>query len=194
MRIFKSKIFWGLSIIFLGAIGTGVWEHLLKPVCLYCTEIILTITTFGVEKFKNDIYIEVSKGFFERPSIRLFLMFVGVIIGLIAGMLTERKAKDTILSTGKRRTIFMKFAITYFLVVGIWLMVSGVRMSYVNRAIANFKQLHAIISPYTPDKEQKVYISRFSQIRSKNDYSNLISELQSITTKNGQIIPEFKIW
>jgi len=74
------------------------------------------------------------------------------------------------------------------------LIISSVRLNYINRAVTHFHQLYAIVSPYAEDTEKEKYLSRFAQIQNKEDYSNLISELKSIALNNNQTVPKFDIW
>jgi hypothetical protein len=51
--------------------------------------------------------------------------------------------------------------------------------------------LSKIVHPYISEENNIKYISIFSQVKNKEDYVNLIKELQNIARDNKQSIPEF---
>lgn len=87
-----------LGAIILGAIGSGVWQYMLDPIFKGGTKFILELATLGVESYKDDLYVEVSKGFQETASYRvqaLFnIMLAMVFIAISVGQLF--KVKDLI--------------------------------------------------------------------------------------------------
>jgi hypothetical protein len=54
--------------IFLGAIGSGVWQYILEPIISSSSKVVLDIATLGIESFKNNLYQEIAKGFHEKAS------------------------------------------------------------------------------------------------------------------------------
>jgi len=194
MRIFKSKIFWVIATLFIGAISNGVWEYMLKPLCSFAIRIILNITTFGIEFYKNDIYIQISKGFREYPSIFLVTLCTALLIGIMLGSTIGWETRKKITASEEKFKIFSRVFIIYTLFVIVVVIFAVARIQYINSAVTHFKQLYDITSPYIDDKAQEIYVSKFAQIRNKKDYSDLISEFEAIAKKNGQNIPEFTIW
>ena len=62
--------------VFIGAIGSGVWDLILKPTLFRGRDTILNIAVLGMEVLKNDIYEEVSKGFHEKPSLEIYFIVI----------------------------------------------------------------------------------------------------------------------
>ncbi len=79
------KILLGIiGAILLGAIGSGVWKFLLEPAIFRGRNSILNIAVLGVEKYKNNIYEEVAKGFHEIPSLEVYYYVIWIFaLGLI---------------------------------------------------------------------------------------------------------------
>lgn len=70
------------AAIFIGAIGSGVWEYVLEPSLKSSSNFILRLATLGIESFKDDLYKEISNGFHERSSLSLLSSFSAIYIGL----------------------------------------------------------------------------------------------------------------
>lgn len=76
-----------LATVVLGAVGSGVWQYVLDPVLKGGTNFMLELATLGVESYKNDIYIEVSKGYQELASHRMQSLF-NVLIAMMCLVLS----------------------------------------------------------------------------------------------------------
>ena len=186
---------------YLFSIGVAwiVWKFL-DRYASFLVRIILNIITLGIKKFKNEIYVEISKGLHEGPSVFLLVMFIMCLLGFIGytiGYFTayysapKAKPRKNVLSSAKIRLSLL----VYILIGALYLILSQMRIIYINDAVTHFNQLYAIAAPYVEDNgEKEVYISKFAQIQNKEDYSNLLSDLKSIASKNNQVIPKFDIW
>jgi hypothetical protein len=87
MKIDKKNLQWIVITIFLGAVGSGFWEYILKPIALSSTNIFLEIATLGVVNFKNSLYVEIAQGHHEEPSLSLLKFSLSVLPGAILGIL-----------------------------------------------------------------------------------------------------------
>ncbi|KIH76741.1 hypothetical protein SAMN05660860_00884 [Geoalkalibacter ferrihydriticus] len=67
----RRKIFTVFAAIVLGAIGSGTWEYIFKPIILLSRDFILNVTTLGIEKFKNEVYLDISRGYTENTSLNI---------------------------------------------------------------------------------------------------------------------------
>jgi len=68
------------------------------------------------------------------------------------------------------------------------------RMNYENTAITHFEQSIAIVAPYVETDEEKLFLSRFAQIRNKDDYVEIIRDLEQVAEKNNLTFPDFSVW
>jgi len=83
-----------VGAVLLGAIGSGVWEGLLKPISVYTRDLLLDIISFGFVSYQDNIYKEIAKGFHEAPSTLLLghiLSLFVVITGMSALLYRDRK-------------------------------------------------------------------------------------------------------
>lgn len=209
----NKKLFWGgtfFGVLLLGVVTNAIWE-LLKPVGMYFFKFLLNLSFLGKEKFKNGIYEEVAKGFHEGPSFEVFqlvnFIFLGFIFFIIlitfvlrSKVLSEENNIDTSSVLIKinnfhgkvmKKTLYAWFLFIYFLFSGTVVTLGLVREKYINNSITHFHQLITIIEPYVDQEKILLYKSRFAQIKNKNDYVEIIINLENISKQNNQNVPKF---
>lgn len=64
-----------IGAILIGAVGSGLWQYVFDPALSSSSRAILNLATLGMESFKNDLYVEISKGLHERASLDLSIQF-----------------------------------------------------------------------------------------------------------------------
>lgn len=200
-----------IGVISLGLITNAIWDAL-KPLTSYLFKFLLNLSVLGVEKFKDNIYIEIAKGAHENISLKIFLNFNAFILSfvLITIFLIFRIRRKNLLEEDSnlkpnfidkifnyqkdltRKPWFLWFSLFYMIFAGTIFTLDSVKQSYINNAVTNFEQLSKIIRPYVSEEDNDKYISSFSQIKNREDYVILINKLQSIAKDNNQNIPEFK--
>jgi hypothetical protein len=60
-----------ITTVVLGAIGSGVWEVVFSPIYGSIVGFLLSAMSFGVKSFKDAVYVDVSAGLHEVPSMLL---------------------------------------------------------------------------------------------------------------------------
>ncbi|MCX6723235.1 MAG: hypothetical protein NT094_04215, partial [Candidatus Staskawiczbacteria bacterium] len=162
-------------------------------------KILLTFSTLGIEKYKNNIYLDVAKGFYEQPSLQILALVFGIIFGVLFGMLSIilKKRKDEVVPQSKINEWLVSntnkvkiILIFYILFVLSFSFLSLARVTYINKSIAYYDQLIKIASPYLALDEEKVLNSDFAQIKNKNDYLELTNNLEQIIKKQNKKLPE----
>ncbi|EPG0327484.1 hypothetical protein ACSWSC_000658 [Vibrio alginolyticus] len=94
-KFYKASIPVVLTIV-LGAIGSGLWQYVLDPALKGSTNLMLELATLGVDKFKNEVYVEISKGYQELASVKtqslfnllISLIFISASVALVFGIRT----------------------------------------------------------------------------------------------------------
>jgi large-conductance mechanosensitive channel len=71
----KSLLGGFLSAIAVGAVSSGVWQYIMDPLLSSGSRLILNLATLGMDSFKNDLYREIAKGFYEKASSALYSQF-----------------------------------------------------------------------------------------------------------------------
>lgn len=193
-----------LITIVLGAVGSGVWEWLLKPFAMGASEVGLSIATLGVKAFKDSLYQEIALGLREESSLRLYFLFFGfapaAAIALVSGFFAGAKAARVEPTSGKQsgldRFLLSLFKPSLFLsfLMAAFFIIQANQLAYTNRAITHFNQLLAIAGPALSEKDQLTLKSNFAQIASGEDYERLVTQLESICKEKGFKVPTFSVW
>jgi gas vesicle protein len=96
MKIDKKNLQWIVITIFLGAVGSGFWEYILRSIALSGTNIFLEIASLGVVSFKNSLYVEIAQGHHEEPSLALLKFSLSALPAAILGILLTFPRQSTI--------------------------------------------------------------------------------------------------
>jgi hypothetical protein len=83
-----------VGALILGALGNGVWESLLKPIILWFRDIVLTISTLGLQSLRDGMYYDIGKENYERASVFIMLMMTGLIFGILFGVITKKNRRS----------------------------------------------------------------------------------------------------
>lgn len=215
MLLKNKKIIFGggiAGVILLGVLTNAIWDAL-KPLTAYLFKLTLNLSVLGVDKFKDNIYLEIAKGMHEGTSLQIFITVYSLLLGFIFAtvlmvflirrkiLLTEDVAKslnfiDKIYNYQKklpRKSWFVWFLLLYTLFTGTIFVLDLTKQKYINNAVTNFEQLSKIVRPYITEIDEEKFISNFSQIRNKKDYVLLMSKIESIAKDNNLNIPDFSL-
>lgn len=204
------KIIIGLVIaIFAGAVGSAAWENVRDPLFGYFSEVSVTITTLGKDEYVDAMYREVGMGFSQNYSISsyyslhetVFAVFLATIL-IAARIFMSRKmrpgnpedAPEGYDHLRRRLKTFLYALTVMILALLVFFQISRLSSEYKNNAILHIHQAITICSPYISEKEEKVLYSKFSSIRSREDYVKLDRRLQKIADKNNLRFPEFEVF
>ena len=81
------------------------------------------------------------------------------------------------------------------LVVTAFTFTSFLKCKYIHTATCHFDQLLAVALPYTSLQEEREYLSLFAQIKTKEDYVELIERLSKTSVDNGvETLPKFLVF
>lgn len=201
-----------IGTILLGALGSGVWEYLLKPLFESGTKIILDIATLGIEAFKNDVYVQIAKGFSESNSIKsyssimLFLLTVMIFSIMIMYYKLQRVEKthngnieqnekvepfEVRIKKFKRQFYFSFFYVAIFFIFHIF---NIFRLTYINNSIVYYEQLKKASTPYISQRQLLVFESRFTLITNREDYILVTSDLEKVLNNENINIKKVEIW
>ena len=82
----KMKTFFLGSVfgaIILAIISSAIWDKVGAPIFDNIFKFLLNISTLGLEKYRNTIYEEISKGFHENVSLEIYMLVTSIILGII---------------------------------------------------------------------------------------------------------------
>lgn len=88
-----------LGVIALGALGSGLWEYLLKPALKSVSFWILDVGSLGLESFKGEVYMQVATSSptiasIENLNLLTFLYSASLALWLISFFFRLRKVRD----------------------------------------------------------------------------------------------------
>ena len=219
----KDKRKWTLAIlgtVFLGAVGSGLWDVFFKPVLFRGTDVLLTIVTLGLSVVKDSAYQKISLGFREEPSAlshtllvlgltTLVLISYGLTVAMtnerarrlrVRGMSADERERWEANHGGKLDRLEKQLTKLVHplglsgLLAASFLLVQSLLGAYCNAAIAHYRQSLAICRPYLEPGEADVIESRFALIRSKDDYVGVLARLDEVADANGVELLEFEPW
>lgn len=207
----KTWLLYILLTILLGALGTAFWETAFKPVCSALARILLRILTLGRVSATNSIYRDAARRlihratlFFYAPlliALSLLVGYTGAGVHLYAlGGIThiEKEVTTTLNEKGpialkdlgnKQKATLSLAAFVFATVLLIRTSYSHLRNSYVIALITHFDQCLAICLPYIEEHAKRKLLSQFAQIKTANDYFEVIQQLRTVAEQNNIELP-----
>ena len=189
----KKPILGILLTIFLGAIGSGFWEICLKDIFIWIGHAILRVITLGITSVRDSFYEEIAKGRTDRAALNLHL-YVIMFLGGICGFIFSRRAPQTDDENRTEERKAWRKAIFSLLPLVFFCFFRLTTLTYVSGAVDQYEQSYTICLPYLSEKEREQIRSQFAQIRTKEDYKEVLSKLVSVASTNKIKVPDFSIW
>ena len=209
---------WLLSIvltIFLGAIGSGLWDAILKPYGKKFSGVVFTAITFGAKRARDKVYKNASAGHHELPSLYLLLIVFMFLCGILVSLqvkvysriyvstLAETYYGDCINKNEKERKecgkkiieeeilpiMYILSLITVFLSVVILYRFSTINRT--NLVITYYTHSMSVIRPYIEEQQYLLFEQKFALMLSKEDYDEIIKSLNKIANDNSVDLPEY---
>ena len=217
MELVRRHWLKAMGLLLMGAVGSALWQIVARPVLMGLSGLLMTIGTLGIPSLRDDIYVDVAKGFHEDPSITLVAMAIGVLgvtlFFLVRSALTAQAGDhDFELDSSpqpagwaeriwRRRNSSSKLlggmwekAVTVNVVLLVVCVVLLCRLFYVNQAIVYFRQCFDAASPYISDQEEEEILGQFSSMQSRADFIAITGRLERPVRAHGKRWPEFTIW
>ena len=195
MTLNKKIVLGIISTIFLGGIGNGAWEYIIRPLFSFSSEFGLNLISFGVQKFKNQIYLEIAKNLHEDVSMSILALLTAALLSLIITSIlfifTRKYVREYIHkkmgeeTTKEKKYFYYKIFIIFYSIFAISFFCGDLaRTKYINRSITKYNQLLTIITPYTQEDTVAKIKSSFALIKNKSDYDNILKNLIQIAEEN----------
>ena len=202
-----------LSIIFIGALGSGLWDILIKDLLYGIGEIFFRLMTVVHRGYVDALYEKVgnqSDAFLYLPSIALFVVliflpfFVFLILRRLYNKIDRLNAPKPVKISKFDEKLFKIFAtkrkIIYSVFIGFYLILSllyidlFIKWYSTKAAVCYVERSMEIIRPELSEEKYIEMRSRFRQIDNAEKTQAIISDLISIAANNGYILPESKLY
>lgn len=197
------KVLGGLAAaILIGAIGSGVWEALLKPLLQYGAELVVWLSSWMSATFKDGVYREAAEGFHEKHSLVVITFMYGVMAGTTAGLVfigplrgwlmnkmqTKPKTLAPTPDVTKQKLFLSGVGILGIVALGMFI---TARESYINRiatwSLTSIECLNASITP----SEYATLKAKYYRVSNANDFYEFHSQLTKTAKEKGIGLREF---
>jgi len=209
---------WIISIlltIFLGAIGSGLWETVFKPIIYKIGNAIFTLLSFGAKRARDNIYKKAARGHHELPS--LLILFVVLVLpsALMLGaesrfyqkIYQEESYKSKLIETCKdnvgeekidciKKNLKIKIGnlLHIFTLLTVLVLVFTFRMflslNKTNSAITYYQQCLKICRPIINETTFFKIEQNFSLIETQEQYFETIKILEELAEENSLKLPK----
>jgi hypothetical protein len=223
----KQGFKWALGVIgaiFVGAIGSGVWQSLLGPALHGISRWLLDLASLGLASYTTNVYHAIAANNQSVVGIEVLNLVTIIYLFIICGLnayylvgnrenqrlwrnlsgevnpeptITADELKQKIMSgqrSGRILAMLIYFSYFFICVFVFTGMFNIVRLSYINSADVHYHQVLRVVSPYLGPHEQAQAESDFAQIASREDYVKVLSRLEKVAKDNGRTVPKFDPW
>ncbi len=203
-----------LVAVFLGAVGSGLWNLLLEPLVGWLSRASLLLTSSLFHGYVNVLYRSVSRNPSDQLTILPFVAIVTVIIAfpwlalvLLARELTrieqelestEQEGVDEPTTgaglqdiSGVRRRL-MLLGVLIALLTTVLYSETLFQTFHSRRAAMFIERAVEIVSPYIDERERLELRAEFRGIESAADFYRLEDRLRSIAARHSIELPHFK--
>ncbi|MFV8462070.1 hypothetical protein ACNO7T_13030 [Vibrio campbellii] len=195
----NSKLLSLGSIIFLGALGSGLWDLFLKDLFNKGLRFVISIADYLFSGFADSLYSSVGKGVVPLLDI-LFTIFMILAIIVTPWFLTylvcSGRSKVQVTRREKPNRDIHKFRIVYYIVMS-----STITMVYGHTLISglnNFKtsiyteQVLEIIRPYVEQSDYYQLRSQYRLISTRQGFQDLYFKINEIAYHSSLTLPKFE--
>jgi len=176
----------------------------------------LLFISFGIDSFIDNFYLRVSQDYTESAVI--FFLFLGwlfitnfffYIFLRVWGeeyrkkRLEARKRKENELIESGKKTLddiisgkekmlkrLKVFTVVFGIALSVGIFVEISTLMYIKNIQSNFYRAINIVNPYISDEKEEIFISKFSQMKTKNDFIQIMNELKNIGKNNNIELPK----
>lgn len=187
-----------IATIFLGAIGSGLWERFLGPFLDWLSRVTIGAFAWGHASYRDSIYSDAARGFHEAQSLALYTVFLGFLPLLYFWILRrhpteKRAARDTSVFREiirSRKGFWLIFALT--MVVFISVMFSTLRLRHINETITYSLATFEIVRPFVGEDQYLRYRSRYFSLRTAVEFDALHKEILAVAKVHDIRLPEYQ--
>ncbi len=180
-----------VKTLFIGALGSGVWELLLRDSFGWFRLRVLDVLSFGISALYVGTYTRVGSAEQGQISLLGYLLLTWLFVVFGASEI------QNLLGLGLRTPSGRK---TVCLCLSLYILMSGcmvgqsARAVYIRDAKAHYQVLLDVCAPFMDDHEYKLKKSKFAQVRSRADYDEVVESLEEIARSNNQYFRPFARW
>jgi hypothetical protein len=211
---------WLLGSIFVGALGSGVWQSILGPALHASTRWMLDLASLGFRSYKDAVYQQIATSNFSSVTVHTFLLVTviyTILLAVVAGSVSflinvarhetqpvfrnladqppasEEEREKLEVTVRIVRWSLLAFAV-FLCVIVINEVIVHAKLAYISSADAHYDQVLRLSSPYLDAHERALVESEFAAVSKRDDYVRLLSKLEGLCKAHGQTVPKFDPW
>jgi hypothetical protein len=201
----KQKIFLIAGPLALGVLGNALWD-VARPVARWLWTAVVDLTSFGVQRLQDDIYVEAARGSYERAGPLVLTILISALLGFTsmvlllrlrdfrrkrADVLDPNSAEGVAANTHKKKKLARPMLVMAIFMLGcaVTILSQVFRMVYVIRVANYLEQLQHIAAPFVSEAERLQFASKVASMRSEADYLAIKSRLCDVVRSSGNQVP-----
>lgn len=193
------KIVAGVAVtIFLGAVGSGLWERFMGPGLDWLTRATVGAISNGHTWYRDSIYVSASKGFHEAQALALYSLVLGLLPLLYAWLLLRHPVISATPRPPSKTRDFMRSSSGYWLTFALTIVVfvtvtfNGLRLRHINETITYALASFEIVRPYVGEEQYARLRSRFYAMRTGAEFDEINRDLIAAAKKFAVKLPEYE--
>ena len=193
--------------LILGALGSGLWELLVKPLLFWVSTLFLNVATLGINSLRDGLYEEIARG--NDPSglvtfnlvisgfsifVISILFFAPLAVWQITGEILRKRnlvRANAVISKlqlpSQRLRVLRRGLIGLGAVASLELglfFIILTRETFVANGVIYLEQSQRAIAPHLTNDERIGLRSRAAQMQSKVDFDKLNAEILKVALEN----------
>lgn len=185
------------TTVFLGALGSGFWEHFLGDWLDWLARQTVRAFAWGLTSYRDSIYETAAQGFHESHALALYTNFLAIIP--FAYLLVLRRHPTAHRPQAPRSTTrdFIRSRKGYWLIVVLTMSVlvtvlfTTLRLRHINETITYSLGTFEILRPYMSERQYASYRSRYFSMHSAAEFDALHAEILALARSKHVRLPNY---
>ena len=201
-----------LVAVWLGALGSGLWEVAVKPVLRKLSTILFALLSLGASRARDNVYRQAAMDHHELPSLYILLTILTFLCGTMVAVETEFYAavagvgisipktcqrqdggvdRDCVRQHFTRRvSAIVPYVVLVTIVTSVILSYRFLAINRTSLAITYFHQCRRACASLMTHAEMQEIEQRFALLENKAGYTALIAQFNEVATRNGIPLPK----
>jgi hypothetical protein len=206
-----GKIYSIFSVVFIGAIGSGVWDLFLKDLIFYAGEVFVNSMSSMYSGYFDRLFENVgvqSKALMYLPSIFIVMLIIAApffVYIKIRRMLRHIDEESNELNNSQSISFLFGLAktkqrlFTSIIMVPLFLislMYTDLLIKSLTNvsAINNMERWLTVVRPYVKEKDYHLLVSEFRMINSRLSYQLLVNKIERYASEQSVLLPKMQIY
>ena len=165
-----------------------IFVYLLDPILQLFGDLIIYSSEFVVTGLLDSLYQQSALGVARDPSLSIYAIFVGVVVGLTSGIFAagvkkDKKIKESSMQKLKVPIIIIAITLPILLFYQFWVLM------FQYEVVTSFNQHIRIITPFIEQNEVNIILSDFARMESEADYQSIYGKMHKLADMHNLKLP-----